>query len=179
MDEKLLRNEVAACIRSVEGFPSKGVLFRDIFPLFLKPSLIRSLCSHIVQIYLGQVDVVVALEARGFLFGPMVAQEMSVPFVPIRKQGKLPGPVLSATYVKEYGQDILEVQKGALSAGQRVLVFDDLLATGGSLNAAFQLIRQSNAEVQAAFVIIELEGMNGRMKLECDKNVVTSLIKYS
>ncbi|KAL3076569.1 hypothetical protein niasHS_014474 [Heterodera schachtii] len=178
MEEEKLKNEVANCIRSFPDFPTKDVVFRDIFPLFSNPSLIRSICAHIVALYRQKIDVVVALEARGFLFGPIVALEMDVPFVPVRKRGKLPGSVFSATYVKEYGQDVFEIQKNALSEGQRVLLLDDLLATGGSLNAASQLISQSNAKTQAVFVIIELEGLNGRQKMDLDAEI-TSLLKYA
>ncbi|KAF7639462.1 Pribosyltran domain-containing protein [Meloidogyne graminicola] len=106
----------------------------------------------------------------GFLFGPIIALELEIPFVPIRKQGKLPGSVISASYQKEYGKDVFEVQEDAFYSGKRVLIVDDLLATGGSLLAAEQLVKQSGASVYENFVIIELGDLNGRKVLSSKVN---------
>uniref|UniRef100_A0A914MLF7 adenine phosphoribosyltransferase n=1 Tax=Meloidogyne incognita TaxID=6306 RepID=A0A914MLF7_MELIC len=150
----------------------------DVLPLFSKPTLVRSLCCYVADRYKNKIDLVAGLEARGFsifdtqkrnfkgfLFGPIIALELGIPFVPVRKQGKLPGPVISASYQKEYGKDVFEVQQDVLSAGQRVLIVDDLLATGGSLHAAEQLVKQTGATVYANFVVIELGDLNGRKVL--------------
>uniref|UniRef100_A0A915M803 Adenine phosphoribosyltransferase n=1 Tax=Meloidogyne javanica TaxID=6303 RepID=A0A915M803_MELJA len=194
MDENDLKQQIDTLIRSYPDFPSKGVLFRrvnliiclslikdklsprvsiilfndilkDVLPLFSKPTLVHSLCCYVANRYKNKIDLVAGLEARGFLFGPIIALELGIPFVPVRKQGKLPGPIISASYQKEYGKDVFEVQQGALSAGQRVLIVDDLLATGGSLHAAEQLVKQTGAKVYANFVVIELGDLNGRKVL--------------
>uniref|UniRef100_A0A914M2V9 Adenine phosphoribosyltransferase n=1 Tax=Meloidogyne incognita TaxID=6306 RepID=A0A914M2V9_MELIC len=187
MDENDLKQQIDTLIRSYPDFPSKGVLFRrvnliiclslikdklsfrlglkDVLPLFSKPTLVHSLCCYVANRYKNKIDLVAGLEARGFLFGPIIALELGIPFVPVRKQGKLPGPIISASYQKEYGKDVFEVQQGALSAGQRVLIVDDLLATGGSLHAAEQLVKQTGATVYANFVVIELGDLNGRKVL--------------
>ncbi|VEN56118.1 unnamed protein product [Callosobruchus maculatus] len=120
------------------------------------------------------VECVAGLEARGFLFGPLISLELNVPFVPIRKKGKLPGNLLSVCYSKEYGQDVLEVQENAIKPGKRVLLVDDLLATGGSLLASYHLVKKAGAQVAASLVIIELEPLKGRDTLPTD---VISLIK--
>ncbi|KAL3113122.1 hypothetical protein niasHT_017201 [Heterodera trifolii] len=170
MEEEKLKNEVANCIRSFPDFPTKDVVFRDIFPLFSNPSLIRSICAHIVTLYRQKIDVVVALEARGFLFGPIVALEMDVPFVPVRKRGKLPG-----------NRVINHMAPPTAGLALKLFDFENafiIRPTGGSLNAASQLISQSNAKTQAVFVIIELEGLNGRRKMDFDAEI-TSLLKYA
>ncbi|KAL7074155.1 hypothetical protein ACQ4LE_006317 [Meloidogyne hapla] len=168
MGENDLKQQIDSLIRSYPDFPSKGVLFRDVLPLFSKPTLVRSLCCDVANRYKNKIDLIAGLEARGFLFGPIIALELGIPFVPIRKQGKLPGAVISASYQKEYGKDVFEVQQDALSAGQRVLIVDDLLATGGSLRAAEQLVKQTGAEVYANFVVIELGDLNGRKVLSSE-----------
>nr|CAD2138382.1 unnamed protein product [Meloidogyne enterolobii] len=160
MNENDLKQQIDSLIRSYPDFPSKGVLFRDVLPLFSNPTLVRSLCCYIANRYKNKIDLVAGLEARGFLFGPIIALELGIPFVPVRKSGKLPGPVISASYQKEYGKDVFEVQQDALSAGQRVLIVDDLLglsqpfnlSTGGSLHAAEQLVKQTGATVYATLL---------------------------
>ncbi|GMR52975.1 hypothetical protein PMAYCL1PPCAC_23170, partial [Pristionchus mayeri] len=165
-----LKPEIEAHIRSVHDFPKKGIDFRDIMPLMRQPKLVGRLCQAVADHIQsrGGVQAVVGLEARGFLFGPQVAQILDVPFVPIRKAGKLPGECVAAAYAKEYGEDKIEVQKGAISPGDRVLIIDDLLATGGTLAASIDLITKVQGVVAEAFVIIELAGLCGRAKLPKD-----------
>lgn len=164
-DELNLRQKVMALVKEFPDFPTKGVLFRDLLPLFTNPRLLKSLCKFIADRYRGHVDVVAGLEARGFLFGPIVALELDLPFLPIRKKGKLPGLVFSVDYVKEYGTDVIEIQQGILLPEQRVLLLDDLLATGGTLQGAEQLIKKAGAKVAAIFVIAELNVLGGRRLL--------------
>ncbi|RCN32606.1 putative adenine phosphoribosyltransferase [Ancylostoma caninum] len=142
---KELGPEVDRHIRSILDFPKKGINFRDIMPLFANPSLVQDLCSaiaHHIRTDVGKVDAVAALEARGFLFGPTVAMSLGVPFVPIRKKGKLPGDCVQASYMKEYGEDTVEVQKDAMKLGWKVVILDDLLATGGTLRQLSTLFRR-------------------------------------
>lgn len=124
-------------LRQFPDFPSPGILFEDIMPLFASPSLhsslIRALTLHVSQNFSAVPDVVVGLDARGFLFGPSLALALGAGFVPVRKQGKLPGPCETVTYEKEYGADLFEMQVGAVKAGQKVLVVDDIIATGAYL----------------------------------------------
>ncbi|VDK54681.1 unnamed protein product [Cylicostephanus goldi] len=153
-------------------------------PLFANPKLIRELCSATAEHIrkdVGKVDAIVGLEARGFLFGPIVAMFLEVAFVPIRKQGKLPGQCLQASYAKEYGEarviDIVEIQQDALKPGSKVVIIDDLLATGGTLKAAVDVVEKAHAQVAEAFVIIELVPLHGRERNS--KIPVTSVLKYN
>ncbi|CAI5438816.1 unnamed protein product [Caenorhabditis angaria] len=174
-----IRPKVEKHIREVKDFPKKGINFRDIMPLFGDPALVNELCVVIadhIRHTTGQIDSVAGLEARGFLFGPQVAIQLGVPFIPIRKQGKLPGSTINASYIKEYGEDRVEIQEGVIKNGDRVFLIDDLLATGGTLRAAADLVKKAGGQVAEAFVLIELSPLNGRSKLE-DVNL-TALISY-
>nr|CDJ86744.1 Phosphoribosyltransferase domain containing protein [Haemonchus contortus] len=174
-----VRAKVEPLIRSIMDFPKKGINFRDIMPLFAHPKIVDDLCKAIAQhirTSVGEINAIAALEARGFLFGPIVAILLGVPFVPIRKKGKLPGECLQASYMKEYGEDIIEIQKDAISAGWKVVIIDDLLATGGTLKAAVDLVEKAKATVSEAFVVIELTPLRGREKV---KGIpVSALILY-
>jgi adenine phosphoribosyltransferase len=129
-----LKIRLRAALRQFPDFPSPGILFEDILPLFADPTLhealIRSLELHIVETYGQTPDVIVGLEARGFLFGPSLALRLGASFVPVRKKGKLPGPCVTQSYEKEYGEDYFQMQADALKEGQKVLVVDDIIATG-------------------------------------------------
>ncbi|GMT27653.1 hypothetical protein PFISCL1PPCAC_18950, partial [Pristionchus fissidentatus] len=173
-----LKPEIEAHIRSVPDFPIKGINFRDIMPLMRQPKLVGRLCQAVADHIQskGGVQAVAGLEARGFLFGPQIAQLLDVPFVPIRKAGKLPGECVATVYAKEYGEDRIEVQKGAIAVGDRVLIIDDLLATGGTLAAAIDLITKVGGIVVESFVIIELAGLCGRAKLPKDVHTHALLV---
>ncbi|XP_053411107.1 adenine phosphoribosyltransferase [Nycticebus coucang] len=160
---------VARRIRSFPDFPSPGVLFRDISPLLKDPAAFRAsislLARHLRDAHGGHVDFVAGLDSRGFLFGPCLAQELGVGFVLIRKRGKLPGPTVWTSCSLEYGTAELEIQSDALEPGQKVIVVDDLLATGGTMQAACQLLGRLQAEVVECVTLVELTSLRGREKL--------------
>ena len=153
-------------IRDVPDHPKPGILFKDITPLLRDPAGLALAVELMANPFRNaHIDVVAGAESRGFIFGTAVAQALSCGFVPIRKKGKLPPPVRSFTYDLEYGTDTLEVRDDAVGPGQRVLLVDDLLATGGTLAACAQLIRSLGATVVGATVLIELPALDGRKAL--------------
>ncbi|KAK9972661.1 hypothetical protein ABG768_025950 [Culter alburnus] len=177
MAEKL--DFIAQCIRTFPDFPTKGIPFKDIFPILKDPkalAAVTDLFEEHVRNTFPQVDLIVGLDARGFLFGPLLAQRLGVGFAPIRKKGKLPGPTLSVAYSLEYAKAEAEMQEDAVSAGQKILIIDDLLATGGTLYAACELIKQQKAEVLGCLVVVELKYLSGSDKLK--PTPVFSLIQY-
>lgn len=151
---------------------SIGILFEDILPLFSQPHLHEALIkAYELQILESfgsdnKPDVIVGLDARGFLFGPTIALRLGAGFVPVRKAGKLPGKIETATYEKEYGTDSFAIQSGAIKPGQKVLVVDDLIATGGSASAAGILVKKSGGNLLGYIFIIELDFLKGRAKLD-------------
>jgi adenine phosphoribosyltransferase len=153
-------------IREIPDYPKPGILFYDLTTLLKDPagfhSLVDNLCAH----YNGtKVDVVAGMEARGFIFAPALAYRLNAGFVPIRKPKKLPGKVASVSYQLEYGTDSMEIHEDAIQPGQRVLVCDDLLATGGTAAAAVKLVEQLGGKVAGAAFAVELSFLNGRAKL--------------
>lgn len=165
-------------IQSFPDFPSPGILFRDIFSVYRDQAASTALHSLLKAYALslrGRVDVVYAIESRGFLFGPYIGQVLEIPFVPIRKKGKLPGVVERLEYGLEYGTDCIEVQVDGGKAGKKALIVDDLIATGGSLTASCQLLTTLGVEVVESFVIMELVALNGRQKVP---SKVTSLLQF-
>ena len=157
--------DLKSLIRDVPDFPKKGIIFRDVMTLLAQPRALDHVVNEIVQKWGPQINAVAGLEARGFLFGPVLAYEFRVPFVPIRKKGKLPGKVVSQSYALEYGTDTIEIQEGAFGSGAQVLLFDDLLATGGTAHAACQLIERVGATVAGCAFLVELAELGGREKL--------------
>ncbi len=163
-------------VRDVLDFPRKGIVFKDLTPLLSDGEAFRRTVAELARLGDGAVDKVAAVEARGFLFGAAVAAALGIGVVPIRKKGKLPFFCHSVSYDLEYGKDVLEMHSDALLPGQRVLIVDDVLATGGTCGAAIQLIRKTGAvPVEAAFVI-ELGFLKGRDKL--DGVPVRALLNY-
>ena len=159
---------VRARIRDVPEFPKPGILFRDITPVLADAAaLTAALDLHIDRIadLVGKVDKVVGIESRGFLFGMAVAARIGAGFVVVRKPGKLPARVVEASYALEYGTDRLQIHADAITAGERVLIVDDLLATGGTAAAACQLVGSLDGEVVAALFLIELCALEGRGRL--------------
>ena len=158
--------ELQRYIRSIPDWPKKGILFRDITPLLADPqafvAAIDALCAGFEG---GPIDYVAAVEARGFIFGAAVAEKLGVGFVPIRKKGKLPFETESITYNLEYGTDTLEVHSDAVEKGARVLMVDDLLATGGTMSAACKLIEKIGGQIAGIAFLIELAELAGRKKL--------------
>lgn len=153
-------------IRNVPDFPKPGIMFRDITPLLSCPDTFREAIKQLADQYRGQkIDAIAAAEARGFIFAAPLALELNAAFVPVRKPGKLPFDTQSFHYELEYGSDTLEIHTDAFSEGDRVLMVDDLLATGGTMNACIKLIEQSGAEVVSCAFLVELSFLNGREKL--------------
>ncbi len=164
-------------IRNIPDFPKPGVMFKDITPLLGDPRAFRAAIEQLEQHYKGRgIDVIAAAEARGFIFGAPLAMSMGAGFVPIRKPGKLPYATIAQEYQLEYGSDRLEVHTDALSPGRRVLLLDDVLATGGTMRACRDLVQSTGAELAACAFVIELSFLGGRAKLEPAE--VFSLITY-
>lgn len=163
-------------IRDVPNFPKPGIMFRDITPLLANGSAWRQTVNHLAERYRDRIDVVLGIESRGFLLGAAVAYSLECGVAVVRKPGKLPSATFNASYALEYGTDTLEIHQDAFASGSRVLVIDDLLATGGTAEAAIALTRQLRGDVVAAAFVIELTFLNGRQRLApCD---VFSLIQY-
>ncbi|MYE54025.1 MAG: adenine phosphoribosyltransferase [Chloroflexi bacterium] len=164
-------------IREVPDFPKPGILFRDITPLLAETSALNSAIDRMIELCEPlRPDAIVSVEARGFLFAAPLAYRMEKPLVPVRKQGKLPYKTHSASYDLEYGTDTLEIHRDGIGNGQRVLIVDDLLATGGTVSAAAKLVRECGASVAGYAFLIELASLNGRQLL--DGGDVVSLIIY-
>ena len=154
-------------IRTIPDFPHKGIMFRDVTTLFADPRGFRICVDQLLAPYAGlPIDKVAGLEARGFILGGAVAHQLSTGFVPIRKQGKLPGAVISQAYTLEYGEAVVEVHQDAMLAGEKVLLVDDLLATGGTAEAGIKLVERLGAEVIGCAFVIDLPELGGRRKLE-------------
>jgi len=170
-EQSRLKIRLKQALRQFQGFPTKGVLFEDILPIFKDPalheSLIRALEIHIVEAYGpdNKPDIIVGLDARGFLFGPSLALKVGAGFVPVRKKGKLPGPTETASFEKEYGADFFQMQSDAITPGQKVIVLDDIIATGGSAAAAGSLVEKLGGHLLGYVFLLELDFLHGRDKL--------------
>ena len=164
-------------IREVPGFPKPGILFYDLTTLLKDRDGLRRSVEILSERYLeAGIDQVLGIEARGFIFAPAVALNIGAGFVPVRKPGKLPAETLSHTYELEYGQDTLEIHRDAVEPGQRILIVDDLIATGGTAAATAQMALSLGADIVELAFLVELEFLNGRQKLEGHK--VFSILKY-
>ncbi len=154
-------------IRTIPDFPHEGIMFRDVTTLFHDPRGFRMAIDQLLHPYAGQpIDKVVGLEARGFILGGAIAHQLSLGFVPIRKKGKLPGKTIEQDYTLEYGTATMEVHDDAFQPGERVLLVDDLLATGGTAEAGIKLIERMGAQVMGCAFVIDLPDIGGRSKLE-------------
>src|SRR6056297_1736489 len=154
-------------IRTIVDFPHEGILFRDVTTLFADPRGFRMAIDQLLHPYAGEpIDKVVGLEARGFILGGAIAHQLSVGFVPVRKKGKLPGPVISEEYSLEYGEAVVEIHDDAIQPGERILVVDDLLATGGTAEAGIKLIERLGGQIIGCSFIIDLPALGGRKRLE-------------
>ena len=164
-------------IRHVPDFPKAGILFYDITTLLRNAEGFAMTIDMVAKPFVGQgIDVVVGIESRGFILGAAVAERIKAGFIPIRKPGKLPSKTLKESYALEYGTDALEVHEDAVERGQRVLIVDDVLATGGTASAAAQLVRKMGGELHALAFLIELQFLNGKSKLTGEK--VFSVLQY-
>ena len=175
----MINSELKKAIRDIPDFPKPGILFKDITPI-LKDA---RLCSAIIDAFEEElreipVDVIAGIESRGFLFGVMLANRLQVPFVPIRKQGRLPYKTIQQPCELEYGSAILELHEDAILPAQRVLIHDDLLATGGTVNAATRLVKQLGGVVSGYAFVISLDFLNGKEQLKSSSDHIISLVSY-
>ena len=154
-------------IRTIVDFPHEGIMFRDVTTLFADPRGFRMCIDQMLHPYAGQpIDKVVGLEARGFILGGAIAHQLGTGFVPVRKKGKLPGTTISQDYKLEYGEAIVEIHDDAIEAGERILVVDDLLATGGTAEAGIKLIERLGGDIVGCSFIVDLPELGGREKLQ-------------
>ncbi|HNR85883.1 MAG TPA: adenine phosphoribosyltransferase [Taishania sp.] len=174
-----IENVLKAAIRDVPDFPQPGVIFKDITPIMLNPELSEQVLNHLVETYKNKsIDVVAGIESRGFLFGFPLAMKLGVPFVLIRKKGKLPYEKISHDYQLEYGTSTIEMHTDAIKKGQKVLIHDDLLATGGSAEAAAHLIQKCGGEVVGFNFLVGLDFLEGKSKLNNISHNIYSLVTY-
>jgi adenine phosphoribosyltransferase len=177
MGEKIKKSELKNYIRDIPDFPKEGILFKDITTLLKDPVAFKKAVDLMAKKYKKEgVDYVVGVEARGFIFGAAVALKLGVGFVPVRKQGKLPAKTQAITYDLEYGTDTLEIHQDAIPAKSKVLIVDDLLATGGTIRAVADLLKNIKADIIGVAFLIELRFLKGKKKLQ-DLDLF-SLIKY-
>ncbi len=175
----MLSNKIKQIIRDVPDFPKPGIIFKDITPILKNPELCNEIAEALAkQLANVKVDVVAGIESRGFLFGLALAQKLNVPFVPIRKAGKLPYKTIQQSYDLEYGSATLEVHEDAFDVGQKVLIHDDLLATGGTVVAASALVQKLGAEVAGYSFLINLDFLNGKERLKVYSDKLFSLADY-
>ena len=175
----MISDKLDKAIREVPDFPKPGINFKDITTILLDPELSTEIIDAFIERLKGKkIDAVVGVESRGFLFGLMLANEMGIPFVPIRKVGKLPGETLKFKYDLEYGSAEVEVHKSDIQKGWNVVVHDDLLATGGTACAASELIQQLGANVAAFAFVISLDFLNANERLEKYSKEIISLKRY-
>lgn len=175
----MIENKIRSIIQSVADFPKVGIDYKDIMPILADANL----CSEITSAFCDQLkkinpEVIVAIESRGFLFGMLIANKLGIPFVPIRKKGKLPGKTLAVSYDLEYGSASIEVQASANLANKRVVIHDDLLATGGTVDAVGKLMHQMNAEVVAFAFLINLNLIDYQEKLKPYSDNFITLVNY-
>jgi adenine phosphoribosyltransferase len=166
-----------AYIRDIPDFPKPGVIFRDITPLLADGEAFRAVVDRVSEPYRGRIDMVLGIESRGFIIGAAVAYALRAGFAVVRKPGKLPALTFAAQYALEYGNDTLEIHRDAFGHPCRVLIVDDLLATGGTARAAIELVKRLGGEVVACAFVIELAALKGRERLH--PHAVSSLLQYS
>lgn len=169
--------DLARFVRDVPNFPKEGILFKDISPMLKSPDAMKTVIDIFADRWSGKVDCIAGLDARGFIFGVLLAERLGLPFVMIRKKGKLPGETYSVKYDLEYGTSEQEVQVDAFQKDSRVLIVDDLLATGGTASAACELIEKTGAIVAGSAFVIELADLNGREQL-LGKYPIQTLLTY-
>lgn len=175
----MISTELKNAIRDIPDFPKPGIIFKDITPI-LKDA---KLCSGVIEAFVNQIgsdkiDVIAGIESRGFLFGLMLANRLQIPFVPIRKQGKLPAKTIQESCELEYGSAILELHQDALKPGQRVMIHDDLLATGGTVSAATRLVQKLGGIIAGYSFVISLDFLNGKEKLRLVSENIITLVSY-
>lgn len=158
--------DLKKCVRSIVDWPIKGVIFRDLTTLMKDPEAFRESCDILVRRYRDmKIDKIVGIDARGFVFGAVLAYQLGVGFVPVRKKGKLPAETVEESYILEYGSGTLEIHKDAIDPGDRVIIVDDLIATGGTVSATVLLARGLGAEIIECAFLIELPDLKGRRRI--------------
>ena len=174
-----LTEELIAAIRNIPDYPKPGIMFRDITTLLGNPSAFRRSVDELVHPFAGtKIEKVAGMEARGFIIGGAVAHQLSAGFVPIRKKGKLPHDTVRIAYSLEYGVDEMEMHRDAVQPGEKVILVDDLIATGGTAEGAVKLLKQMGADIVAACFIIDLPALGGRKKLEALGVDVRTLVEF-
>lgn len=159
--------ELKEWVRDVPDFPKKGIIFKDITTLLKNPGALRDTIDRMADRYRGaHIDQIIGIESRGFIFGTALAYQLGTGFIPVRKPGKLPAPTERVTYDLEYGTDSLEIHRDAIQPGQKILIVDDLLATGGTASAVARLVERLQGEVTGLGFVIELKFLNGRDRLK-------------
>jgi len=176
---KTLSQRIDENIARVADFPQAGIQYKDITTLFQNPALCNEVISEFAAFSHGKIDAVCGIESRGFLFGLLIAQKLNVPFVLIRKQGKLPPPTVSQSYDLEYGKATIEVQPQYIQRGKRYLIHDDVLATGGTAEASAELIQKCGGIISQFSFIADLTFLNGKEKLSHFTSEIQSLVSYS
>ena len=177
--ETSLKQELDASIRAIHDYPKPGIIFRDITTLLQNARAFRRAVDALVHPYIGiGLDQIVGIEARGFILGGAIAHQLTSGFVPIRKKGKLPGEKVSIAYSLEYGVDEMEMHRDAVKPGDRVLLTDDLIATGGTAEGAVKLLQSMGAEVVAACFVVDLPDLGGRAKIEALGVPVRTLVEF-
>lgn len=174
-----IEEKIKNVIRDVPNFPKEGIIFKDITPIMMDANLSNEILDELVNIYKNEgIDVVAGIESRGFLFGYPLAMRLGIPFVLIRKKGKLPYEKISHSYDLEYGSATIEMHTDAIKKGQKVLIHDDLLATGGSAEAAAILIEKSGGKVFSFNFLVSLDFLNGEEKLKAYSDKIVNLVRY-
>ena len=174
-----IEDKLKKIIRDVPDFPKPGILFKDISPIMLNPELSKEIVDHLAHLYKDvKIDAIAGIESRGFLFGYPLAMVLRVPFILIRKKGKLPYKKVSHAYHLEYGSAEIEMHEDAVIAGQKVLIHDDLLATGGSASAAAELIKKCGGSVFGFNFLVALDFLKGDEKLKNHSSNIINLVRY-
>lgn len=174
-----LKERLENTIENIPNFPKEGIQFKDISPIFLYPDLYEEVVEKMVNFSRGKVDAVCGIESRGYIFGIAIAVKLGIPFILIRKKGKLPPPFISEKYDLEYGTSEIEMKINQIQKGQRVLIHDDLLATGGTAKAAANLVEREGGKVTQFSFLIELKDLGGKKKLEQIEGVeVFNILDY-
>ena len=174
-----MEDELKRVIVDFPDYPKPGIMFKDISPILMDMTLYRRVINEFeLRINSLNIDLIVGIESRGFWFGPAIADKLNIPFIPIRKKGKLPGDTFSKTYTLEYGSATIEIQKDRLKKGARVLIHDDLLATGGTAGAASELIKIAGAEVVGFAFLVNLTFLKEEQNLNLISNNIISIVNY-
>jgi len=169
-------DSLKSAVRNIPDFPIPGILFKDISPILSDPALLQRSIDLFVEIVSGQqIDKIVGIDARGFIFGAPVALALKAGFIPVRKKGKLPYKIFEESYSLEYGENVLQIHQDAIQPGEKVLIIDDLLATGGTASATVKLVKKLGGEVINVAFLIELNALDGRANIDAP---VSSIIQY-